>query len=114
LPTNRATRNSCRTRSRLWGASQPRNRDSCRKPTSPARCWEHALTAEKQAIADYGKRIRQAEAFGDIGLKVGLENQVADETRHKEEIERILVGWNELYLERARNEDRWRDDGGQG
>jgi bacterioferritin len=36
-----------------------------------------------------------AEAFGDIGLKVGLENQVADETRHKEEIERILTGWGE-------------------
>jgi hypothetical protein len=24
---------------------------------------------------------------------VTLENQVADETRHKEEIERILAGW---------------------
>ena len=25
----------------------------------------------------------------------------------QEEIERILVGWNEINLERARNEDRW-------
>jgi bacterioferritin len=75
---------------------------------------EHALTAEKQAIADYGKRIRQAEALGDIGLKVGLENQVLDETRHKEELERILAGWNEQNRERVRNEDRWQDDGGQG
>jgi len=25
---------------------------------------------------------------------VNLESQVSDETRHKEEIERILVGWN--------------------
>jgi bacterioferritin len=80
----------------------------------PREMLEHALTAEKQAIADYGKRICQAEAFGDIGLKVGLENQVADETRHKEEIERMLVGWNEPNLERVRNEDRWQDDGGQG
>jgi bacterioferritin len=75
---------------------------------------EQALAAEKQAIADYSQRIRHAEAFGDIGLKVGLENQVADETRHKEELERILAGWNEQNRERVRNEDRWQDDGGQG
>jgi bacterioferritin len=62
----------------------------------PHEMLEQALAAEKQAIADYGQRIRQAEGLGDIGLKVGLENQVADETRHKEEIERILFGWNEL------------------
>jgi bacterioferritin len=53
-----------------------------------------ALAAEKQAIMDYDERIHQAEAFGDVGLKVDLENQVADETRHKEELERILAGWN--------------------
>ncbi len=75
---------------------------------------EQACTAEKQAIANYAKRIRQAEAFGDIGLKVALENQVADETRHMEELERILAGWNEQNRERVRNEDRWQDDGGQG
>jgi bacterioferritin len=55
---------------------------------------EQALEAEKQAIHDYDERICQAEAFGDVGLKVNLENQVADETRHKEELERILAGWN--------------------
>jgi len=54
---------------------------------------QQALSAEKQAISDYGQRIGQAEGLGDIGLKVSLENQVADETRHKEEIERILAGW---------------------
>ncbi len=59
----------------------------------PRQMLEEALSAERQAITDYGKRIKQAEAFGDIGLKVILENQVADETRHKEEIERILAGW---------------------
>lgn len=51
--------------------------------------------AEKQAIADYKRRAMQAEAFGDIGLKVELENQISDETRHKEEVERILEGWEE-------------------
>lgn len=37
------------------------------------------------AIRDYDERIRQAESFGDTGLRVDLENQIADETRHKEE-----------------------------
>jgi len=61
----------------------------------PREMLEQALAAEKQAIADYDERLRQADAFGDIGLKVSLENQVADETRHKEEIERVLAGWEE-------------------
>jgi bacterioferritin len=55
----------------------------------------HALAAEEQAIADYSARIRQADSFGDFGLKVELENVVADETRHKEEIERIIAGWED-------------------
>ncbi len=61
----------------------------------PREMLEQALGAEKQAICDYGERIRHAEAFGDIGLKVNLENMVADEARHMEEIQRILAGWLE-------------------
>ena len=49
------------------------------------------LEAEKQAIADYNERIKQAEEFGDTGWKVQLEDQVADETRHKEEVEKLLA-----------------------
>lgn len=59
----------------------------------PREMLEQAMRAERQAIADYKERIQQAEVFGDIGLKVSLENQIADETRHMEEIERILAGW---------------------
>jgi bacterioferritin len=59
----------------------------------PLQMLGHALMAEERAIADYNVRIRQAEGFGDFGLKVELENQVADETRHKEELERIITGW---------------------
>jgi bacterioferritin len=73
-----------------------------------------ALMAEKQAIAEYGDRIRQSDEFGDVGLKVALENLVADETRHKEELERILAGWNDLHRERNRDEDRWQNDACQG
>jgi len=75
------------------------------EPTTEPRAVPHAdeprgmlqrlLEAEIQAITDYNERIEQAEAFGDIGLKVDLENQIADETRHKEELARILAGWSE-------------------
>jgi len=61
----------------------------------PREMLEQALAAEKQAIADYDERLRQADAFGDVGLRVSLENQVADETRHKEELERVLAGWDQ-------------------
>lgn len=61
----------------------------------PRAMLENALAAEEQAIADYIERIGQAEGFGDFGLKVEQEKQVADETRHKEELEHIIVGWDE-------------------
>lgn len=80
----------------------------------PRQMLEQALAAEERAVADYAERARQAEAFGDVGLKVALENLVADESRHLEEIQQILAGWDDVNLERARNEDRWQDDGGQG
>src|SRR4051812_4649338 len=35
----------------------------------PREMLGHALAAEEQAIADYNERIRQAEGFGDFGLK---------------------------------------------
>lgn len=59
----------------------------------PVEMLEQALQAEKEAINEYCLRLGQAEVCGDIGLKVNLENQIADETRHKEELERILAGW---------------------
>jgi rubrerythrin len=69
----------------------------------------HDLAGEYQAIlmythysakltGPYRRELRalfQAEVFADFGLKVELENQVADETRHKEELERIIAGWDE-------------------
>lgn len=54
---------------------------------------QRVLEAERQAIEDYSERARQAEAFGDKGLQVRLEDIVADETEHYEETERILKEW---------------------
>ena len=66
-----------------------------RRADQPREMLEQALATEKQAIADYDERLGQADAFGDVGLRVHLENQIADETRHKEEIERVLAGWDD-------------------
>jgi bacterioferritin len=80
----------------------------------PREMLEEALAVEEQSIEDYNSRIRQAEDFGDFGLKTGLENQVAGKKRRKEKIELILAGWNAGSPERPRDIDLWRDDGGQG
>ena len=54
---------------------------------------EAVLQAEKRAVADYTKRAKQAEEFGDKGMVVQLEDIVNDETGHKEETERLLRDW---------------------
>ena len=54
---------------------------------------EAVLKAERRATADYTQRARDAEAFGDKGLAVQLEDMVRDESGHAEETERILRDW---------------------
>lgn len=54
---------------------------------------EAVLAAERKAIQDYTQRAQDAEAYGDKGLMVQLEDMVADETGHAEETERILRDW---------------------
>ncbi|HEY8469378.1 MAG TPA: ferritin-like domain-containing protein [Longimicrobiales bacterium] len=56
---------------------------------------EILLQAEKDTIARYTERVQQAEAAGEIGLRVDLEELVSDETRHKEDLERILFNWRD-------------------
>lgn len=57
--------------------------------------FKMALKAETETIERYEERVRQAEALGMTGLKVGLEDLIADETNHKEEMEKILRRWDE-------------------
>ncbi len=54
---------------------------------------EEVLKAERQAVEGYAERAKQAEAFGDKGLMVQLEDMVRDESGHAEETERILRDW---------------------
>jgi bacterioferritin len=55
---------------------------------------EAVLEAERRAIADYTERARQADAAGDKGLAVQLEDIVRQESSHAEETERILRDWS--------------------
>ena len=67
------------------------------RPVPPAEVnreiLEAVLAAERQATANYTKRAAEAEAFGDKGLVVQLEDMVRDETHHSEETARILQDW---------------------
>ena len=47
------------------------------------------IAAERQVIENYTNRIAQAEAFGDKGLVIRLEDMLAEETDHAEELERL-------------------------
>jgi bacterioferritin len=58
--------------------------------TDPREMLEHDLELERRAIGQYAERAGQAEAAGEVGLKVRLEEILADETDHAEEIVRLL------------------------
>lgn len=53
------------------------------------------LEAERLAIANYSARAKQAEALGEKGLAIQLEDLIKDETAHAEETARILSDWPE-------------------
>ncbi|MDQ0418872.1 bacterioferritin [Croceifilum oryzae] len=48
------------------------------------------LQAEIDTVSRYIKRMEQAEVLQEIELKLKLEDMIANETSHKEEIERLL------------------------
>lgn len=52
---------------------------------------EEVLQAETDTIKRYEKRKEQADQLGMTELVVKLEDMIADETHHKEEIERLLM-----------------------
>ena len=54
---------------------------------------EQVLEAERSAVRNYTERAAQAEAYGDKGLQVQLEDMVRDESNHAEETQRILHEW---------------------
>lgn len=54
---------------------------------------EAVVEAETHAMRGYTVRAQEAEAYGDKGLAVQLEDFIRDESSHLEETERILRDW---------------------
>ncbi|MAT97123.1 MAG: bacterioferritin [Anaerolineaceae bacterium] len=67
------------------------------RPVPPAsnnrEMLQAVLAAELQAGKDYTQRAEEADAYGDKGLVVALEDMVRDEMGHSEETERMLRDW---------------------
>jgi bacterioferritin len=67
------------------------------RPVPPANSnramLEAVLVAERKATTDYTRRAEEADAVGEKGLAVQLEDMVRDESGHAEETERILRDW---------------------
>lgn len=49
--------------------------------------------AEAGAVRRYTQRAQEAEALGEIALKVQLENFIGDEQTHMQEVDQILAEW---------------------
>ena len=58
--------------------------------TDAKQALEHELQHELNAVNIYRGRIEQADAAGEIGLRVRLEEILADEQDHAEAIQRLL------------------------
>lgn len=54
---------------------------------------ETALQAEVETIGRYLERRAQAEAAGEHGLAVQLDDIIADETGHRDELRQMLARW---------------------
>jgi bacterioferritin len=54
---------------------------------------EHDLDLERESILEYRERAKQAEQAGEVGLKLRLEELLAEETDHMRDLEKILRGW---------------------
>ncbi|HEX8391788.1 MAG TPA: ferritin-like domain-containing protein [Longimicrobium sp.] len=64
-------------------------------PRSNREMLEIALQAEVDTIERYTRRIEQAEALGELSVKLQLENLVVDESGHRDELRRMLMDWHE-------------------
>jgi bacterioferritin len=67
-------------------------------PVPPAKTvkamLEEILKAEGFAVEGYTKRAEQAASLGYKALALDLEDMIRDETNHKEEVAKILSGWD--------------------
>jgi bacterioferritin len=64
-------------------------------PRSNREMLENALQAEVETLQRYTERIEQAEACGELSIRIQLENLIVDESQHRDDIRRILMDWKE-------------------
>lgn len=66
-------------------------------PVPPANTPEEMLRAvqeaERKAVEGYTARLDQADAVGDIALRIQLEDFIADESKHHDGVALMLAGW---------------------
>ncbi len=54
---------------------------------------ENALAGEIATLERYAKRIEQAEKAGEMAVKIQLEDLIVDESRHRDDMRRMLKDW---------------------
>ena len=79
----------------VWGGIPTTIAREVPKAANAQQMLRNILDAESQAVADYTERAQQADDAGEIGLKVGLENIIVDETKHRDEVDQILKGYSD-------------------
>lgn len=59
----------------------------------PKAMLQAALRAEEETLQRYLERRRQAEAAGEFGLAVQVDDIIADETHHRDALRQMLARW---------------------
>jgi bacterioferritin len=59
----------------------------------PKQMLQNALADEEATIARYVERRRQADEAGEPGLAVDLDDVIADESKHRDELRLMLTRW---------------------
>jgi len=59
----------------------------------PKQMLQNALADEVATIERYVERRRQAEDAGEVGLAIDLDEVIADETKHRDELRLMLMRW---------------------
>jgi len=59
----------------------------------PKEMLQNALADEEATITRYVERRRQAEEAGEAGLAVDLDDVIADESKHRDELRLMLTRW---------------------
>lgn len=55
---------------------------------------KYIYEAEAETVENYKKRCTQAEELGETALVVQLEDMINDESRHRDEVRKMLDGWS--------------------